>query len=81
MLKALVKLGYAQFITDVLEIYFSDLRQNKGSILKASVDYIRKLRKDQERHRQIEDKLRQAEAEKRKMFLRMQVNKHLESCS
>ena len=63
------------FITDVLGIYFSDLRQNKGSILKASVDYIRKLRKDQERHRQIEDKLRQAEAEKRKMFLRMQVMK------
>ena len=60
-------------MTDLLEIYFSDLRQNKGSILKASVDYIRKLRKDQERHRQIEDKLRQAEAEKRKMFLRMQV--------
>ena len=54
-------------------LFSSDLRQNKGSILKASVDYIKKLRKDQERHRLMEEKLRQAEAEKRKMFLRMQV--------
>ena len=54
-------------------IIFRDMRQNKGSILKASVDYIRKLRKDQERHRHVEEKLRQAESEKRKMFLRMQV--------
>lgn len=52
------------------------MRQNKGSILKASVDYIRKLRKDQERYRQVEDKLRQAEAEKRRMYLRMQVWSH-----
>ena len=49
------------------------MRQNKGSILKASVDYIKKLRKDQERSRQVEEKLRQAEMEKRKMYLRMQV--------
>ncbi|XP_052260824.1 microphthalmia-associated transcription factor-like isoform X3 [Dreissena polymorpha] len=49
-----------------------DLRQNKGSILKASVDYIKKLRKDQERMRLLEEKQRQTESQNRKMMLRIQ---------
>ncbi|XP_052781753.1 transcription factor EC-like isoform X2 [Mya arenaria] len=49
-----------------------DLRQNKGSILKASVDYIRKLRRDQDRLRQLEEKQRQTEMQNRKMMLRVQ---------
>ena len=53
--------------------FFRDLRQNKGSILKASVDYIRKLRRDQERLKQIEEKQRQTELQNRKMMLRVQV--------
>jgi len=36
-------------------ILFSDVRQNKGTILKASVDYIRRLRKEQDRIKQIEE--------------------------
>lgn len=49
-----------------------DMRQNKGSILKASVDYIRKLKRDQERLKHVEDRQRQIEAANRKMMLRMQ---------
>ncbi|XP_045165468.1 microphthalmia-associated transcription factor-like isoform X2 [Mercenaria mercenaria] len=49
-----------------------DLRQNKGSILKASVDYIKKLKRDQERLKQIEEKQRQTELQNRKMMLRVQ---------
>jgi len=49
-----------------------DLRQNKGSILKASVDYIRKLKRDQERLKLLEDKQRQTEAMNRKMMLKVQ---------
>ena len=50
------------------------MRTNKGTILKASVDYIRKLRKDQERMRVMEDRQRQLEMTNRKMLLRIQVN-------
>ena len=49
------------------------MRTNKGTILKASVDYIRKLRKDQERMRVMEDRQRQLEVTNRKMLLRIQV--------
>ncbi|XP_046363455.1 microphthalmia-associated transcription factor-like isoform X1 [Haliotis rufescens] len=49
-----------------------DLRQNKGSILKASVDYIRKLKRDQEKVRQLEDQRRQLEAANRRYMLKVQ---------
>lgn len=49
-----------------------DLRQNKGTILKASVDYIRRLQRDHDRMRQMEDRQRQMEATNRKLLLRMQ---------
>jgi len=49
-----------------------DLRQNKGTILKASVDYIRRLQRDNDRMRQMEDRQRQMEATNRKLLLRMQ---------
>nr|QBG58751.1 microphthalmia-associated transcription factor [Sinohyriopsis cumingii] len=49
-----------------------DLRQNKGSILKASVDYIRRLKKDQDKLRHVEEKQRAMEASNRKLMLRMQ---------
>ncbi len=51
-----------------------DVRQNKGSILKASVDYIRKLKSDQQRQRQLEEKLREQEIVNRKLLLKLQVN-------
>jgi hypothetical protein len=50
-----------------------DVRQNKGSILKASVDYIRKLKLDQQRKKLYEEKMRQQEATNRKLLLKLQV--------
>ena len=55
-----------------------DVRQNKGSILKASVDYIRKLKTDQIKKRQLEEKVKQAEANNRKLLLKLQVKKYAE---
>lgn len=52
-----------------------DTRQNKGSILKNSVDYIRKLKKDQDKMHNLEDKNRLSETTNRKLLLRVQ---HLE---
>lgn len=50
----------------------SDVRQNKGTILKASVDYIRKLKREQERIKQIEDDKRNTEELNRRLLLRVQ---------
>ena len=49
-----------------------DVRQNKGSILKASVDYIRKLKNDQLKKKGLEEKLRISEAKNRKLQLKVQ---------
>ncbi|XP_048739969.2 microphthalmia-associated transcription factor-like isoform X3 [Ostrea edulis] len=49
-----------------------DMRQNKGTILKASVEYIRRLKKDQDRLKQLESRQKQLEMNNRKMILRMQ---------
>ena len=50
-----------------------DVRQNKGSILKASVEYIRKLKTDQHRKRILEEKVRQQDSQNRKLLLKIQV--------
>lgn len=52
---------------------YSEARQNKGSILKASVDYIRKLQRDVERLKIQDAKQRQLEESNRQMRLRIQV--------
>ncbi|XP_064632093.1 microphthalmia-associated transcription factor-like isoform X2 [Lineus longissimus] len=49
-----------------------DMRQNKGTILKASVDYIRRLRRSDERLHQVEAKSKNMESANRKMMLRIQ---------
>lgn len=51
-----------------------DVRQNKGSILRASVDYIRTLKKDQVQKRLLEDKCRIQEFQNRRLLLKLQVN-------
>ena len=51
----------------------SEARQNKGTILKASVDYIRKLQRDHDRTKMMEAKQRQLEDTNRQMRLRIQV--------
>ena len=50
-----------------------DVRQNKGSILKASVDYIRKLKMEQQKKRILEEKMKLQEATNRKLLLKIQV--------
>jgi len=49
-----------------------DVRQNKGSILKASVDYIRLLRKDIPRKSLLEEKCKKLEQSNRKVLLKLQ---------
>ena len=58
----------------VIPVLFRDVRQNKGTILKASVDYIRKLKREQERIKQIEDDKRNTEELNRRLLLRVQVS-------
>jgi len=49
-----------------------DVRQNKGSILKASVDYIKILKKEKERKGLIEEKCRKQELINRKLLIKLQ---------
>ena len=52
---------------------FRELRWNKGTILKASVDYIRRLQKEQQRARDLEVRQRTLENSNRTLELRVQV--------
>ncbi|XP_043990064.1 transcription factor E3a [Gambusia affinis] len=49
-----------------------ETRWNKGTILKASVDYIRKLQKEQQRAREMEERQRRLESTNRSLLLRIQ---------
>ncbi|KAM7411065.1 hypothetical protein PAMA_021175 [Pampus argenteus] len=49
-----------------------ETRWNKGTILKASVDYIRKLQKEQQRSREMEEKQRRLENTNRTLLLKIQ---------
>merc|ERR1711915_1090648 len=49
-----------------------DVRQNKGSILKASVDYIRHLRKEIPRKSLLEERCKKLEQSNRKALLKLQ---------
>jgi len=49
-----------------------DVRQNKGSILKASVDYIKILKKEKEKKTFMEEKCRKLEQVNRKALLKIQ---------
>ena len=51
-----------------------DVRQNKGSILKASVDYIKILKKEKERKGLVEEKCRKQEIINRKLLIKLQVD-------
>ena len=51
-----------------------DVRQNKGSILKASVDYIKILKREKEKKILLEEKCRKLEQMNRKALLKIQVN-------
>ncbi|KAM9759441.1 melanocyte inducing transcription factor a isoform 2-T2 [Menidia menidia] len=49
-----------------------DMRWNKGTILKASVDYIRKLQQEQQRAKELECRQRKLEHANRHLMLRIQ---------
>lgn len=50
------------------------MRWNKGTILKASVDYIRKLQKEQHRAKDIEIRQKKLEQVNHSLLLRIQVS-------
>uniref|UniRef100_A0A3B1KJF4 Melanocyte inducing transcription factor a n=1 Tax=Astyanax mexicanus TaxID=7994 RepID=A0A3B1KJF4_ASTMX len=50
-----------------------DMRWNKGTILKASVDYIRKLQREQQRAKELESRQKRLEHANRHLLLRIQV--------
>lgn len=50
------------------------MRWNKGTILKASVDYIRKLQKEQHRAKDIEMRQKKLEQANHTLMLRIQVS-------
>ncbi|XP_049335453.1 melanocyte inducing transcription factor a [Astyanax mexicanus] len=49
-----------------------DMRWNKGTILKASVDYIRKLQREQQRAKELESRHKRLEHANRHLLLRIQ---------
>ncbi|XP_048879554.1 melanocyte inducing transcription factor a isoform X1 [Brienomyrus brachyistius] len=49
-----------------------DMRWNKGTILKASVDYIRKLQREQQRSKDLENRQKRLEHANRHLMLRIQ---------
>lgn len=53
--------------------FLRDMRWNKGTILKASVDYIRKLQRDQQRAKELEGRQKRLEHTNRHLLLRIQV--------
>ena len=53
-----------------------DVRQNKGSILKASVEYIRRLKRDNTGKKSLEEKCRIQEFQNRKLLVKLQVGNH-----
>ncbi|XP_040280039.1 transcription factor EB isoform X1 [Bufo bufo] len=50
----------------------SDTRWNKGTILKASVEYIKHMQKEQHRSRELESHSKQLEQENKQLWLRVQ---------
>lgn len=51
----------------------SDVRWNKGTILRASVDYIKQMQKDIQRTREVENNFKKMEMANKQLMLRIQV--------
>jgi hypothetical protein len=54
------------------------MRWNKGTILKASVDYIHKLQREQQRAKELENRQKKLEHTNRHLMLRIQVRHSLQ---
>ena len=57
----------------VISPFYSDMRWNKGTILKASVEYIKWLQKEQQRAQELEHRQKKLEQANRRLLLRIQV--------
>lgn len=57
----------------LLRFSASDMRWNKGTILKASVEYIKWLQKEQQHARDLESRQKKLEQANRRLQLRIQV--------
>lgn len=51
----------------------SDVRWNKGTILRASVEYIKQMQKDIQRSREVENNFKKMEMANKQLMLRIQV--------
>lgn len=49
------------------------MRWNKGTILRASVDYIKRMQKDVQRTREVENNFKRMEMTNKQLLLRIQV--------
>ncbi|XP_023604507.1 transcription factor EB isoform X1 [Myotis lucifugus] len=58
--------------TPLLLLPCRDVRWNKGTILKASVDYIRRMQKDLQKSRELENHSRRLEMTNKQLWLRIQ---------
>lgn len=50
-----------------------DVRWNKGTILRASVEYIKRMQKDVQRSREVENNFKRMEMANKQLVLRIQV--------
>jgi len=58
-----------------------DVRPNKGTILKSSVEYIRILKSELQRMKQVEARQKELEMQNRRLIIRIQVHLyHLRFC-
>lgn len=62
----------------LLRFFGSDMRWNKGTILKASVEYIKWLQKEQQHARDLESRQKKLEQANRRLLLRIQVKRQKE---
>lgn len=53
---------------------FRDVRWNKGTILRASVEYIKRMQKDAQRSRDVENNFKRMEMANKQLWFRIQVN-------
>lgn len=51
------------------------MRWNKGTILRASVDYIKRMQKDVQRTREVENNFKRMEMANKQLLLRIQVTR------
>lgn len=51
-----------------------DVRPNKGTILKSSVEYIRVLKSELQRMKQVEARQKELEMQNRRLIIRIQVH-------